>query len=229
MEGRFSNKEIGDVVRRVLTYYLRKREEKINEKKVLFLIPSFPVVLQESMREYELYGELHSVDFLTEDEAVEIFRDWDCKMYRASDKKDIAVILGHLQSYERLEIYDPPLEFLRDLRNGKESRLFIKIAIYFLMSEKPVVVRMPYEMHSVSKGAFGKELNDLKNDLHDMGITFSDLKVNPIANLKLDLVTEEIVEQYYKRGEKIICAEKDAIVTPLAKEKAKERNISIIK
>ena len=59
MEGRFSKKEIGDVVRRVLTYYLRKREEQINEKKVLFLIPSFPVGLQESLQEYELYGELH--------------------------------------------------------------------------------------------------------------------------------------------------------------------------
>lgn len=229
MEGRFSKKEIGDVVRRVLTYYLRKREEQVNEKKVLFLIPSFPVGLQESLQEYELYGELHSVDFLSEEAAVEIFGDWDCKIYNASDKKDISSVLSRLNTYEKLEIYDPPLEFLRELRKGRESILFIKIAIFFLMSEKPVVVRMPYEMNSVSKGAFGKELNDLKSGLQDMGITFSDLKVNPVANLKLDLVTEEIVEQYYRRGEKIICTQKDAIVTPLAWEKAKERNMSIIK
>ncbi|MCF2555414.1 hypothetical protein [Faecalicatena contorta] len=229
MEKRISKKEIGEVVRRVLTYYLRKKESQINEKKILFLIPSFPVGLQDMLQEYELYGELNSVDFLAEDEAVESFRDWNCQMYHASDKKDIVSVLGRLSTYDRLEIYDPSIAFLRELRSGNESRLFIKIAIFFLMSDKAVVVRMPYNMNPVSKGSFGKELNDLRSDLCDMGIAFSDLKVNPVVNRKLDLVTEEIVEEYYRRGEKVIYAEKDAVVTPLAWEKAKEQNMSIMK
>ena len=46
MGAKFSKNEISEVIRRVLTYYLHKRENPTDRKKVLFFFPKFPVGLQ---------------------------------------------------------------------------------------------------------------------------------------------------------------------------------------
>ena len=235
MGAKFSKNEISEVIRRVLTYYLHKRENPTDRKKVLFFIPKFPVGLQETISEYELYGELDSIDFFVEDTDIEELKSFGCKIYYASDAKDVSNILNHLSTYEKLEIYDPSLDFLRDLKEGKERNIFIKIAIFFLMSEKPVIVRLPYDMDHISQGVFGRAAKDLKDDLCDMGIHFSGLKADfaelfrESAGQKLDFVSEEVINQCYERGEKLIYVSINAVVTPLAVERAKELSIGIIK
>lgn len=235
MGAKFSKNEISEVIRRVLTYYLKKRENPTDREKVLLLIPRFPVGLQETISEYELYGELESIDFFVEDTESEELKSSGYKAYYVSVAKDITAILNGLPTYKKLEIYDPSLDFLRDLKEGKERNIFIKIAIFFLMSGKPVVVRLPYDMNGIPQGAFGRATKDLKEDLRDMGIHFSGLKTDfaerlrESAGQKLDFISEKTVNQCYERGEKLIYASVDAVVTPLAVERAKELDVSIIK
>ncbi len=235
MGTKFSKSEIGEVIRRVITYYLRKRELGLERRKELFLIPKFPAGLQELLAEFELYGELESVDFLLEEEGLEALDITGCRMFYTYDKKDVSYILNGLLAYEKLELYDPSLDMLRALKEGKETDIFTKISIYFLMSGKPVIVRLPYDIDSVSGGVFGRITRELKEDLWDMGITFLDLKPGFCEFLPageggaLALVTEEEVEKAYKRGKKLICAAKTAVITPLAADKAREKGISIIK
>lgn len=231
----FSKSEIGEVIRRVITYYLRKKELGHEKRKELFLIPRFPVGLQELLAEFELYGELESVDFLLEEEGLEALDIIGCRRFYIYDRRDVSYILNGLLAYEKLELYDPSLDMLRALKEGKEVDIFTKISIYFLMSGKPVIVRLPYDINSVSEGAFGRITRELKEDLWDMGITFLDLKPGFGEFLPagkggtLTLVTEEEVEKAYRRSERLICAAKTAVVTPLAADKAREYGISIIK
>ena len=81
MGTKFSKSEIGEVIRRVITYYLRKRELGLERRKELFLIPKFPAGLQELLAEFELYGELESVDFLLEEEGLEALDITGCRMF----------------------------------------------------------------------------------------------------------------------------------------------------
>lgn len=235
MGAKFSKSEIGEVIRRVITYYLRKKELNLERRKELFLIPRFPVGMQELLAEFELYGELESVDFFLEEEGLEALDITGCRMYYMFDKRDVSYILNGLPAYERLEIYDPSIDLLRAIREGKERDIVVKIAIYFLMAGKPVIARLPYDMNALSGGTFGRTARELKEDLGDMGMIFLDLKpgisefLPEGAKGNLALVTEEAVEQAYERGERLICAAKKAVITPLAAEKAKERGISIIR
>lgn len=234
MKAKFSKDEIREVIRRVLTYYLRRREFQSERRKRLFLIPRFPAGLQELLAELELYGELETVDFFLEEraEAVDIT---GCRMFYLFDAGDVSYILNGLPAYERLELYDPSLEFLRAVREGKERELAVKITLYFLLSKKPVMARLPYELASVSGGVFGRMTKELKEDLGDMGMIFLDLKPEtgelfPSGTEgSLTLVTEEAVRQAHERGERLIFAAEGAVITPLAAEKAKECGISIRK
>lgn len=234
MKAKFSKDEIKEVVRRVLTYYLRRRELQPERRKRLFLIPRFPVGLQELLAELELYGELETVDFFLEErtEAVDIT---GCRIFYLSDAGDVSYILNGLPAYERLELYDPSLEFLRAVREGKERDLMVKITLCFLLSKKPVMARLPYELAALSGGTFGRRTKELKEDLGDMGMIFLDLKPETGEFLpagmegSLTLVTEEAVRQAHERGERLIFAAGGAVITPLAAEKAKECGISIRK
>lgn len=235
MEAKFSKDEIREVIRRVITYYLRRRELQLERRKELFLVPRFPAGLQELIAEFELYGELETVDFFLEEEGLEALDITGCRMYYMSDKRDVSYILNGLCAYERLELYDPSLDFLRAVKEGKEQDIAAKITIYFLMSGKTVIARLPYDMAALSAGAFGRAARELKEDLGDMGMLFLDLKpglrefLPAGAGGNLTLVTEEAVEQAYEGGRRLICAAKGAVITPLAAEKAKERGIQIIR
>lgn len=235
MEAKFSKDEIREVIRRVITFYLRRRELQLERRKELFLVPRFPAGLQELIAEFELYGELETVDFFLEEEGLEALDITGCRMYYMADKRDVSYILNGLCGYERLELYDPSLDFLRAVKEGKEQDIAAKITIYFLMSGKTVIARLPYDMAALSAGAFGRAARELKEDLGDMGMLFLDLKpglrefLPAGAGGNLTLVTEEAVEQAYEGGRRLICAVKGAVITPLAAEKAKERGIQIIR
>lgn len=235
MKSKFSKDEIREVVRRVITYYLRRRELQPERRKRLFLIPRFPVGLQELLAELELYGELETVDFFLEEEGPEAVDITGCRMFYLSDAGDVSYILNGLPAYERLELYDPSLEFLRAVREGKERDLTVKITLYFLLSGKPVMARLPYELALLSGGTFGRTARELKEDLGDLGMIFLDLKPEIGEFLPADtegsptLVTEEAVRQAHERGERLIFAAEGAVITPLAAEKAKECGISIRK
>lgn len=235
MGAKFSKSEIREAVRRVITYYLRKRELGLERRKELFLVPRFPVGFQELLAEFELYGELESVDFLLAEEGLEALNITGCRLFYIYDKRDVSYILNGLTAYEKVEIYDPSLDMLRALKEGRETDLFSKISIYFLLSEKPVIVRLPYDIHSARQGAFGRITRELKEDLQDMGISFPGLLPGFGEFLPageggtLTLVTEDEVERAYQRGERLIRAAKAAVITPLAADKARERGVTIIR
>ena len=63
---KISRDEISTLVRRVLMYYIRRKEREKEDGRVLFLIPEHPIGLDEVIGEYRLYGELDALDLFYE-------------------------------------------------------------------------------------------------------------------------------------------------------------------
>lgn len=231
---KISRDEINALVRRVLTYYIWRKKREEDTGRILLLIPEYPIGLAEMISEYDLYGKLDILDLFYEQQSTDIPDVKGVRMFCMEQKKDIGYILSSLTQYQKLEIYTPSLDFLRMLKDGEESRLFIRIALYFLMTGKEVIIRLPYVSDAVPEGRFGKSVKDLLRDMWDMGISFADLspKFGELVLLQehqmADFITESSVEQAYAMGCRQIHAVKNAVITPLAVERAKELSIQII-
>lgn len=235
MAMKISKEEIREVVRRVLTYYIRRKEYSGNEERSLFLIPLYPVSLNEVLLEYELYGGLEKVDFVLEDHGLMIPELKDRRVFCAENREDIGKIFQSLTQYERLEIYSPSLNFLRAVKEGKEENVLIRITLCFLLMKRPVTVRLPYRAEELPEGRFGKEVRDMQADLWDMGISFGGLHSGigviqkEAMEDRLELVTEEVVEEAYAGGCRELTLSRSAVITPLGMERAKELGIHMTK
>ncbi len=236
MNIKISKEEIRDVIRRVLTYYMRKPKLDRAVGKTLFLVPKIPVELGKSLSELELYGELDTIEiFMEEKNTDETASDiTGNRFFCQENKEDVRHVTSSLGSYRKLEVYAPSINFLKKIKEGVEDELFIRITLFFLMTGKPVIFREPYDSKSLPDGKFGKAMRDLMEDMWDMGISFAGLTpgLGELADIveeeKPDVVTEEMVEKYYSMGYRQIPAAKHAVVTPLAREKAKELDIQIL-
>lgn len=231
----FSKEELGTIVKRVVLYCLRKKAWEDQEGKYLFLVPEYPMGLKDAIAEYELYGELNRVDFLLATDYPEITKMKCGRMYSMERDEDVKFVFSVLTEYDEVEIYAPSLDFLRQIRDGREENLMVRIALYFLMTGKNVIVRLPYQVSKLPDGRFSKVVRDLMNDLWEMGISFSDLmphfgeKAESKIGIATGLVTEDVIEEYHRRGfEKVRITER-TVVTPLGAERAGDYHMQLIK
>lgn len=230
---KISKEEISSVIHRVLLYYMKKKEIPEDSDKILFMVPGYPIAPEELVAEYELYDELKHVEFFLEEACPSICASDTAGILYKGRKEDEKKVFAAIGRYKRLEIYAPAIDFLRNLREGREEDIFVKAALCFLMTKKTVKVRLPYDPMELPEGRFAKQIRDLAADLWDMGICFTGL-VPEFGSLVSEagepdsLITEEKVETYYERGYRELVVRKGAVVTPLALERAKERNVHII-
>lgn len=227
-----SKEEIAEVIRRVLTYYKRKKVLE-NTKRTLYLIPSCPVGLDEILMEYDLYGISDDMDFAVSEEIMTSAVK-EKQVFFKENKIQMQHIFRRIPGYKRLEIHCPSFDFLRAVKDAREEDLFVRITLYFLMMHKPVLIRHPYRPENLPSGRFSKAAAELQRDLWDMGITFTDLKVNLCDAVSKDpgiedgLITEQIVDSLYKNGAREFFAMEGTVITPLALERAKELGVRII-
>lgn len=232
---KINKEELKEIVRRVLTYYIYRRDHPENEKKTLFLIPLFPAGLHEILLEYEMYGKMEGTDFVLEEDIPGIPELADANVYCMENREDIKHIFLSLMHYQKLEIYSPSLDFLREVQAGREENLFVKITLYFLFMGRPVTVRLPYQPGCLPEGRFGKAVRELQADLWDMGISFADIHsgvsnaINAEMGQDKELITEEAVEKIFKEGFREIMVSKGTVITPLGMERAKELGIHVVK
>lgn len=229
---KISKEEISSIIHRVLLYYMKKKDMAEDSDKILFMVPGYPIAPEELVAEYELYDELKRIEFFLEEACPAICASGTAGVLYKSNREDVRKVFGTIKTYERLEIYAPSVDFLRNLREGKEEDIFVKAALCFLMMKKTVKVRLPYAPRELPDGRFAKRIRDLASDLWDMGVSFAGLVpgfevLGAEASETDSLITEELVETYYERGYRELTVREGAVVTPLALERAKELNIHI--
>ena len=229
----FTKEEIAAIVKRVVYYFIHKRERREAAKRMLFVVPEYPMGLAENLSEYALYGELDQYDFLLSDHYEEVTHMAKGCIYHRDNPAEMKELLSALSRYQEAEIYAPSMDFLRSLRDGHEEDMLVRVSLYFVMTEKNVVIRLPYRLERLPDGRFSKTVKDLMDDLWEMGFSFADLKPTFDSDesgrrgLVTGLVTEEIVEEYYRRGFRSIKTDSNTVITPLAAELAKQRGVKL--
>lgn len=229
---KINREEINEIVRRVLTYYIRKKSSG-ERKKTLYMIPAFPVGLEEVLAEYELYGESEDMDFILEENFADAALHGKAVFYK-EEPADMRHIFRLLTTYKRLEIHTPSIDFLRSVKDGREEDSFVRIALYFLMMHKSVIIREPYRQEELPEGRFAREVKEMQSDLWDMGATFTGLgvSVGDVEAVKQELadslITENTVTDAYEKGRREILTAENAVITPLALEKAKILGLRIV-
>lgn len=229
---KFNKEDLALVVKKVLTYYLGRQNTRNPNGRSLAIISEFPIGFDGFFSEFELSGETATTDFFTA--APQLTYPAGAGVFTKGNKTEELNLLNRLATYEKLDILTPSLSFLRALRDGDESDVFARVTLWFLMTDRQVMARVPYGLGDLPSGTFGKQVRTLLDDLSDMGITFAGLTPGFEEMLKqLDgyetdkLISEETVRQYAKVGVKQITAPKGTVITPLARETAKEIGVAI--
>lgn len=228
---KISKEEVKEIVRRVLTYYICRKE---CAERILFIVPLYPVGLSEMLLEYRLYGESENMDFVLEESSLMLPELKKGRVFFGDEKKDMQYIFRSIMYYKRLELYSPSLGFLNAVREGRDQNILVRIVLCSLLMRKPVIVRQPYQSGELPEGRFGKIVRDMQSDLWDMGVSFAGLHMdtNYAGNICSEghgLITEEAVEKAFKEGIGELDISRSSVITPLGTERAKELGIHIIK
>ncbi|WP_313800299.1 hypothetical protein [Cytobacillus sp.] len=134
----------------------------------------------------------------------------------------------------------PNLSFslVSDILSFNENRLFVRLILIALLRGKTVMAVKtgadPYHplwrIKGMDNGTNGlkRKLYNQMMQLKDMGITLIDEKENfSIRKVKKTVINEETIQYFHQQNINSFVISKEMIITPLAKDKAKELNITL--
>lgn len=224
-----SKEELKTIVRQVVNYYLERKKAYGDGRKNLIIIPRDSIGAGRFIEEYELSGRLKS-SYILADSPIEKAEPL-CHVCYMGNTKEVDMLLEHMDMFESLELYCPSINLIKSVVSGDEENLFSKIVIYFLLNGKRVIFYLPYDFSKLPDGAFSLTLKRLLSDVTDMGASLTDLHAvhSGQAVEDMGIVTEDMVLKMFENGTRSIEASKGTIVTPLAKDKAKELGVAINK
>ena len=134
-------------------------------------------------------------------------------------------IMNELGMFTELVVYTPSAAFYRRLCEHSDSCFFADITLRMLNSGRGVRV-----VTGLVRQSLGKKLEECMGQITGMGATliFKDAPHKGNGEV-LDLVTAKEVTSCFSRGQKEIVAGRAAVITPLARDEAKEKGIKIRK
>lgn len=134
----------------------------------------------------------------------------------------------------------PNLSFslVSDILSFNENRLFVRLVLTALLTGKTVMAVKtgadPYHplwrIKGMDKGSNGlkRKLYNQMIQLKDLGVTLIDEKENfSIQKVKKTVINEETIRYFHQQNINSFVIAKEMIITPLAKDKAKELNITL--
>ncbi len=131
-----------------------------------------------------------------------------------------------IEAYEEIVVINPTVAFLKRVAEMEESCFLANMVFESLLRGKPVEAKLGFSYaNNIDKRAFLKA-NDILKELESMGMVFKSPETKT-EQYDLTLLTEADVLNVYQRGEKQIELAKDCIVTPLAQDIAKEKQIAL--
>lgn len=218
------DRELRVLIRRVADQVIRRLLEP--EKAVagaLVLVPSY-VPDAKPLKEYLLQRYTDGVTAAGEGAAaLEGF-----KTQAIEAQHDKQLLMSSLKGYADVLLIDPPLWMLKNIAAGDDRGICEQAFMRALLWKKNVSVVLDFERPKFSRGTFFEGINDALKAIEDMGANIVSLKLSAgKPEGRLELVTEAEIEDALRQGrERVVCAP-GAIVTPLARDAAKELGIVI--
>lgn len=150
------------------------------------------------------------------------------EIINTAKKEQQQQLLASLKFYNEVVLAMPALSLLKRIAEGDDTGLVEQIILRAILLEKKVTVVLDYVPPKFKRGTFFESILNAINALEDMGVEIVSLQSSLKSPLKeYCLVTEAEVISAHQSGELTVRCAKGAIITPLAKDKAKELGITI--
>lgn len=149
----------------------------------------------------------------------------DIPSSRIQTSDDRSKVIKSLKTIEEVVLCAPSLKLLCEIADGDDSNFEAKVFEKAILSGKNTTVLLDFLPPKFKKGTlFEKAINAI-DALGDMGVKIVYLGTKP--EIGYSLITEYEVNEAAKRGiERLQCAP-GAVVTPLARDAAKDKGIAI--
>ncbi len=142
---------------------------------------------------------------------------------------DETQLMASLNQYGEIVLAIPPITLLKNIASGDDSGFIEQLVMRAILWEKKVSCVLDYTMPKFKRSTVFEVLCDALDALKDMGVkVVSTAPGTQKAMHGLSLVTETDVEDTYKKAGTSVITLPGAIITPLARDKAKELNIAIV-
>jgi hypothetical protein len=203
-------------------------------KQLLLIIPVNVMNLDESLKQIEnrycdcqlSIASFKKTDAIKFESAKEIY---DLNGELARDN-----LANNINKYEEIIFLSPELKQMRALVEDDDSGFLENLVIYSLLHKKKTVFLFDYEVQALPANSFGKKIKDLLGSISEIGVLIEVLrhdkekKSDAVTVHSKQLITQREVEDFYKSGTKEILCEKGCIITPLARDVAREMGVNFI-
>lgn len=142
--------------------------------------------------------------------------------------EDRAGLMDKLAGAADVVLVTPKLSLLYNLANGNDDGFIEQSFLRPLLWGRRVCILLDFDIPRFKRATFFEKLVDSIDALTKMGVRVTSYKPSgEITSIKKALVTESDVIEAYNNGLHSIVCETNAIITPLAKDKASELDVSI--
>jgi len=150
------------------------------------------------------------------------------KPVSTDDEKNAA--MDEIALSQNVVLLAPPIGVLKSLSQGEDNGFIENAVLKSILWGRAVHVILDFEPPKFRRGTFFENLVNAIDALTAMDVGVSTYRVAKDGGEgKLALVTETDILDAHNSGEKTVFVTSDAIVTPLAKDKANELKIYISK
>jgi len=159
-----------------------------------------------------------------------VLNDTDFTQIKVQSDADEIKLMASLSKYSEIVLATPPIGLLKKIASADDSGFIEQLVMRAILWEKKVSCVLDYMMPRFKRNTIFEVICDTLDALKEMGVKV--VSVAPDTHKETDalaLVTETEVLDTHKNGGTSIRMLSGAIVTPLAKDRAKELNISIVK
>lgn len=223
-----SDSEISLIMDRVKKEVIKKfeyeKQVEVNNQTIV-IMPSFVPSPQKALEHIiQKYGDDVTLIFINDAEFV-------CEGFVSETIKSEAQKKGLLQRVthaDKIVLATPSIGILKRMSKGHDDGYIEGLILRSILWGKEIDVVLDFDPPKFRRGTFFEDIVNAIDGLTSMGVKISVYKAIEDANKgKISLLTEHEIIDAKQEGIKTIICTKDAIITPLAKDCARELKINI--
>ena len=209
--------QIKELIRKIVLEVI-KRMTGFGQYQALALVPGYSAYSAEA-QEY-LAGRSTVVVLFDDAEPIDGLDSW--RIESAADKK---AVVKALRDMNEVVLIAPPVSLLCAIANGEDTQFAATLFEKALLAGKKATVLLDFAPPKFKRGTLFEKVIDAVSAVRDMGASVVYLGAKPSDGYAL-ITEREIIEAAMSGIERLQCAP-GAIVTPLARDAAKDKGIAI--
>ena len=223
----FEREELSLIVRKVIAWYLRSRERRCG-KRTLVILTDWVTGIEDTLDYCQEHFNPEMTDYLLEKTYPGVNKMGS--IFHVGKEDDERQLIDQLGKYERLFVMCPSIKTLRAVSSGEPEGVANRAMLQLILNQAEARFMMNFNPQNLPAGRFSTELRKLIEDVADMGVQFEfGLPDGAPAPEFPVLITVETVDAAYQAGKRLIKAGEKTIVTPLARERADDLHMKIMK